>query len=451
MLKRIAIALWGKFESKEEVQKFVILGAIFFLIIGIYWAMRPIKDSIFGNIVGVDYTPVAKWVSLVIVTSLVILYTKLVDMFSRAKVFYMLIGAYTIVALLCALVLNHPTYGLANGVESPWRIIGWVWYVYVESFGSLIVALFWAITTDTTNEEAAKRGFPLIALLGQTGNIVGPWLLTAKRLGFVHSGPVIFLIAVMTALAGVLMWVFMRVTPKHLLTGYQAKHAVQETHGEPGFLEGLKLMLTQPYLLGIFMIGVAFEVIITIIDFFFKASAKGAFPLERDYAGYLSEYAVMTGIIATACVLLGINNIQKYLGTVASLVLTPALIAVLVVWLKINPVLSVLFWVMVIGKAINYALNQPTIKQLYIPTSKDAKYKSQAWIEMFGSRGSKAAGSGINFFRLLFKNKYGAAGATMFLSMSTGLSLGLVCVWFFTVIYLAKTYTKAVDEKRVVC
>ena len=51
---------------------------------------------------------------------------------------------------------------------------------------------------------------------------------------------------------------------------------------------------------------------------------------------------------------------------------------------------------MVASKAINYALNSPSMKQLYIPTTKDVRYKSQAWIESFGSRGSKAAGSGIN-------------------------------------------------------
>lgn len=451
MLKRIAIALWGKFQSREEVQKFVILGGIFFLIIGIYWAMRPIKDSIFGSVVGVDYTPYAKFLSLFIVTPLVLLYTKLVDMFPRAKVFYMLIVAYTIIALLCAAVLNHPYYGLANPVESPWRIIGWIWYVYVESFGSLMVALFWAITTDTTDEDAAKRGFPIIALLGQTGNIVGPFLLTAKRWGFANSAPIIFIIAAMTALAGVLMWVFMRVTPKHLLVGYQAEQGASTEHSEPGFLEGLKLLLTKPYLAGIFIIGVMFEIIITIIDFFFKATAKAAFPIERDYAHYLSTYAVMTGVVATTCVLLGINNIQRYLGTVASLILTPAIFTILVIWVKLNPVLIVLFWVMVIGKAINYALNQPTIKQLYIPTTKDAKYKSQAWIEMFGSRLSKAGGSGVNTLRLMLKGKYGAAGATMFLSMSTGISLGLIVVWLFAVVYLARVYTKAVDQKRVVC
>ena len=63
---------------------------------------------------------------------------------------------------------------------------------------------------------------------------------------------------------------------------------------------------------------------------------------------------------------------------------------------KFYTALTPLFWLMVASKAINYALNSPSMKQLYIPTSKDVRYKSQAWIESFGSRGSKAVGSGIN-------------------------------------------------------
>lgn len=453
MLKRIATALWGKFESRDEVQKFFTLSAIF-LIIGTYWCMRPLKDGLFANIVGVDYIPWAKFLSLIVITPLILVYSKLVDMFTRHKVFYILITLYALAALIFGYFLNHPTYGLPNTTEDPTRILGWAWYVFVESFGSLIVALFWAFTTDITKEDAAKRGFPFIALGGQLGNMVGP-MLRAKSLGLSHSGPIVYILAGAIIVIGLLMWLFVSVTPKDQLVGFEevkeAGDKKEESHSEPGFFEGLRLMITKPYLLGIFLIIFFYEVIITIIDFLFKATAKASFPLERDFSAFLGSYGTMTGIISTLCVLFGINNIQRHLGVRASLILTPILVAVAIVTVKFYPVLGVLFWLMVFAKAINYALNQPTIKQLYIPTSKDAKYKTQAWIEMFGSRGSKASGSGINVFRGFLKGKYGMAGITLFLTLSTSVSLGLIAIWFFVVAYLAKTYKKAVDEKRVAC
>jgi AAA family ATP:ADP antiporter len=230
-------------------------------------------------------------------------------------------------------------------------------------------------------------------------------------------------------------------------------HHVAEKHeSEPGFLEGLKLLLTKGYLFGIFLIISIYEVIITIIDFQFKSAAKLAYPLEVDNSEFLADYAVATGIVATLCVLFGINSIQRMMGITAALMLVPALVAIGVVAVWLNPTsLNVLFWVMVIGKAVNYALNSPTQKQLYIPTSKDTKYKAQAWIEMFGSRGSKAAGSGVNAMKLFFKKAYGAAGVSMFAAVSAGTSLGLIGIWLVIVVYVAKTYNKAIAENKLVC
>ena len=51
---------------------------------------------------------------------------------------------------------------------------------------------------------------------------------------------------------------------------------------------------------------------------------------------------------------------------------------------------------MVGSKAVNYALNGPALKQLYIPTTPDVRFKAQAWIETFGSRSSKQDGSVFN-------------------------------------------------------
>lgn len=453
MLKRIAQTIWGKFESKDEVIKFSLLGLIFGLIIGCYWTLRPIKDSIFAAMVGVDYQPMAKWLSLVIVSALVLVYGKLVDTFSRDRVFYILTTIYALAAFSFAWVFSDPIMGLQNTTLDPMRITGWLWYVYVESFGSLIVALFWSFTTDITNESAAKRGFPLIAMLGQLGNIVGPLFLRAERLGFANSGPVVAIGGVMTLAIGVLIWVFMRVVPASQLVGYEGKETKEEKkmHEEPGFFDGLKLLFTKPYLMGIFLIITIYEVVITIIDFQLKSAAKSAYPAEKDMANFLADFGVYTGVISMLCVLLGINSIQRIMGTTASLVFVPLLVAMGVVAVWVHPTLGIVFWVMAIGKAINYALNQPTIKQLYIPTTKETKYKSTAWIEMFGSRGAKASGSAINAVKLFLTKKFGPAGTAMFLNVSVGASLGLIGVWLLVVVYVARIYNKAIKHNEVVC
>ena len=49
--------------------------------------------------------------------------------------------------------------------------------------------------------------------------------------------------------------------------------------------------------------------------------------------------------------------------------------------------------VMMFIKAMSYALNNPTKEILYQVTSSAVKFKCKSWIDTFGQRGSKAAGS----------------------------------------------------------
>ncbi|HEX4069352.1 MAG TPA: Npt1/Npt2 family nucleotide transporter, partial [Candidatus Babeliales bacterium] len=292
----------------------------------------------------------------------------------------------------------------------------------------------------------------LVALFGQVGNMIGPRFLNAKALGFSNSAPVVGIVSGLLFVVGILFWVFMRVTPASQLKGYHAAGGEGE-ESEPGFFEGLKLLVTQGYLLGIFLIITIFEVIVTVLDFHFKMSVSTTYINEAEVAAYLASYATMTGVVSTLCVLFGINSIQRILGMRASLLMLPVLTAAAVLLIKFNPQSLVIgFWIMVFSKAVNYALNQPTLKQLYIPTSKDTRYKAQAWIEMFGGRFSKGSGSYINTFRAPLVARYGALdGVSRFLFVSSAISFGLVGVWLLVAVYVAATYDKAIKEKRIVC
>lgn len=446
MFKRIAQALWGNFKDREEVVRFATLAALFGLMIGTYWSLRPIKDSIFASVVGGKWLFLAKVFSLFVNVPLVMLYSVLIGKFQRQNVFYGLTIIYGILAIAFGFAFMSPTFGLANTVASEWRLLGWAWYAFVESFGSLVIALFWAITTDITNPEAAKRGFPLIALAAQFGNIAGPWLLRAKRLGFATSAPVIMICGGLMFVMAFIMWSFISRIPASELQGYCAGNVEsKEEKEEPGFFEGLQLIFREGYLLGIAFIISVYELIVTVVDNHFKLLAFQEYPTEAAAANFLGDYAVGVGIVASLCILLGINNIQRKLGMTASLILLPILISIAVLTIKLNPTgLMVAAVIMVFSKAVNYALNQPTLKQLYIPTSKDTKYKSQAWIEAFGSRSAKMGGS-------LFAGLRTKLGVPFFLTMATGLTMGFVGIWVMVAIYVAGKYNKAIQDDTIVC
>ncbi len=456
MLRRIAQSLWGKFQSREELSRFLMLAVQFGLIIGVYWTMRPIKDAVFNAIVGgKDWQWSAKIFSLFVNIPLVMMYSKLIDKFQRHKLFYGLTIGYGLVTLLFAWLLASPEYGIANTVASPYRILGWAWYAFVESFGSLIIALFWAFTTDITKPDAAKRGFPLIAFFAQLGNIIGPKFLRPSKLAWATSDPVSLIVVICGLLMFVmalLMWIFVQRVPASDLVGYDAGN-VKSADEDPGFFEGLKLLLTESYLLGLMCVIGTYEFIVTIIDNHFKVTAYAqlkplpGMSMASTVVEFLADYATYTGYVALFCLITGISNIQRKLGMTASLVFLPILVGIAMILLKFNPTsLRIAMGIMVISKAVNYALNQPTLKQLYIPTSKDTKYKSQAWIEAFGSRACKAGGSAFAGLRTL-----PSWGVPFFLTISTGLSLGMIGVWAIAAVFVAAKYNKAIKEDTIVC
>lgn len=447
-LKRIAQVLWGKFESKEEFCKFLLLALTMGVIIFVYWTLRPIKDSVFLTMIGKDHLWKAKILSLFVSLPLVICYSKLVDAFGRKRVFYVLSAIYGITMLGFYWVFTDPNIGMNNTVASTDRYVAWAWYAYVESFGSLVVALFWAIATDVTLPDAAKRGFPLIAFFAQLGNIGGPFMVTktieAKL--FATSAPLVLISGILVFVVGLLMKLFNTVIPQEDLVGYPAGNVESASKEEAGFLEGLKLLLTNRYLFGMFLIIAFYELIITIVDNHFKCCTSEAFGAEAGIASYLANYGMWTGIVALVCLILGISNIQRKLGMRISLFILPLLVGVAVLTLWMNPYsLGVLFWIMVGSKAVNYAFNQPTLKQLYIPTTEDTKYKAQAWIEAFGSRSSKAGGSAIAGFRQSF------ATIAQYITMTSFLSFGLIGLWILVAFYIANQFNKAIKEDKVVC
>jgi len=387
--------------------------------------------------------------SLVTVLLLVVIYGKLIDWLPRNKIFYLLTSIYAAGALIFAILLSSSTYGIPNTIESPMRIIGWLWYIFVESIGTMLVPLFWGFSADVSTPSSAKRGFPLIVLCAQFGNIVGPWFLRATRLGFKNSAPVIAIAGALLLIVGILIWVFMCVTPK---SEFHTVASKKDQKGKPVFLEGLKLLFTNSYLLGIFVFLLAFDAITSIIDFYFKFQAKAQFPDELMRSDYLATFAVITGLLSFFALLFGISNIQRKLGMRTSLITLPLLMAIgVVVWWS-NPTILTAGLVVVCFKGLNYAINQPSIKQLYMPTSEETRYKAQAWIEVFGCRGSKAVGSSVNALKLPLSNYFGpATGLTMYLSIASAASFGLLGLWIVMAFFVSAQYNKAIKEDTLIC
>ncbi|MBP7854498.1 hypothetical protein KAZ82_01015, partial [Candidatus Babeliales bacterium] len=264
--------------QKSDIKKVSLLGLTFFFMVGAYWLLRLLKDLFFYNSLafpvalgwdadaGRRALPWAKMMSPWIVLGAVIIYTKLVDMFEKHKLFYILTTFYIIgFSAVSAIVFAQSAYGPEYIGKLPLQLTGYAAYWLTESFGSVLVALFWSFTVSSTTSDQAKRTFPYIVALGQLGSISFSSLL---MLGL--KTWILFVIAI-----GLLAGVFL--TMKYLMKTIPAdemKSDKEEKKSKPDMLAGIKLLLTEPYLIGVLVVSTFYEVAGTIVDYQMKSQTK---------------------------------------------------------------------------------------------------------------------------------------------------------------------------------
>ena len=372
------------------------LSVTLFFIVGGYWLLRSLKDPIMSVIDGVEYIPQAKIASLFVVFGLVIVYNKLLDIFPLHHLFYMMGAAYGVLFTIMGLLLMHPTIGLSNTQADPSRFLGWLSYVTIESFGSMVVQCYWALVNSSVDKKFGEKNFGYIVAGAQIGSILGPTIATQAEYIGVPSlylgGSVIMFLMV----CAMYFYIQRFGAPSDDESG---KKSVKK---EGGIMEGFYLFYEHNYVKGIFAIASLSMVQVTIIDYMMKVLAKDRYATLypddpqaalRGFASFMGYFGQTTNSISFIFSLFGTGMVIKRFGLAKTLIAYPLLLLGCTVAVWMMPNIWVVFSVMMIIKGMSYALNNPTKEILYLQTSSSIKSKCKSWIETFGQRSSKAAGS----------------------------------------------------------
>ncbi len=442
MPRRIVRALWGDL-SGVELQKFFLLAVGMFFLIGSFWPIKILKDSIFINIVGNPQAnlPFAKLFSLPFVLLLVIIYSHVVGFITRERLIYCGVAIVSLMGFLFAYFLNDPVIGLTNEAASSTRLIGWLFYMFAEGYSALMVALYWSFINDITTPDSAKKGYGMIIFFSQLGGMISMLACTylvsdtaryaviAPRLIMVCSISII-------ALAGTVALLHSLIDQKDL-TGYQGQIGTRDRL-TVSFLDGLKVLLSTPYVAGIFGLVCFHEVVGTIVLYHMQVLAKVTYVDPGLINQFLFRFGLVVQVIACLFALFGTSYLQRTIGIRRCLMAYPILLGSSIVVYVFYPSFLVITCVVVISKAMHYALNSPAREVLYIPTSKEIKYRAKAWIDVFGQRGAKGLGSTLN------------AVIGPLSTVAGGITLSVVLVWTVLASVIGRKFTRVTGREEVI-
>jgi AAA family ATP:ADP antiporter len=440
----------------QERLKLLFLAMAFFFVIAGYTIARDLKDALFLNIVGREWVPTAKIISMLVLIPVILLYSFLVDRVRRYQLLTLYTGFYGFMLLAVAYFVGHPTIGMMNTEANPCRLFGWFVYFLIEGYSPFVVGTFWAFANSINDPESAKKNYGLMVSASKVGGALSAglawWFFTrcAASNSFeydIFAHQVAFFIAALAVLCvPIAIYFLMKKVPGRYLHGYEAAYQVEKGRikegRKAGIFEGLVLLFKYPYVLGIFGMVYFYEVVAAILSYFRLGVAEEYLNISAKTA-FLFKVYFISHLIGLCIALLGTRFLLSWFGTRACLLLIPLLSGLLLFYAMVGGSSVAIVFAFIALKAVNYAFSYPVRESLYIPTVKDIKFKSKSWIDASGSKFARASGAVVNVFMP-------GVASPLFLAMHSFFFAVVVASWFMTAFLLGRRFERAVKNDEVI-
>eukprot|EP00048_Salpingoeca_helianthica_P005569 m.89185 g.89185 ORF g.89185 m.89185 type:complete len:458 (-) comp13646_c0_seq1:22-1395(-) len=431
----------------HQQRMYVLIALVFFSTLGGYWLIRPMKMGVFALLVGIEHEPQAKLGTLAILVPLLMGYNKVYSMFENPKklVFCVsLLYALAFFGIAICLKQHADDTTLMPRVEpspaSPGYYLGWFTYWTIESFGSVVVAMVWSVTAVVSSSTTARNVYPKLVISQQLGAVAGATLATfTETFGF----PVFFALQGLNVLAtSTVLHFALDIHERRTSFSRALDRDRKVARPQTGFLEGLRLICTRPYVLAVLVVSTFAAAVLTIMDFQMKMVAKETLTTGEELTMLLAHLGQATNITSLLLALFGTQKLIKRWGLRFCLLAYPLTVAPVLLFVALWPQLWVLCVGLVVVKSLGYALNGPAREMLYLRTSTDIQFKAKSWIDMFGTRGAKASGAAIN------NALRGSLTSLLhFGSLSSAL---FVAVWLVAATRLGRVYKEYEQHNRFV-
>ncbi len=367
--------------ERHELPAVVAAFCLFFCVMGGYFAVRPVRDTV-GTIIGGDRVADLWMVTWAASLLLIPLYGAVVSRFRRGV---FLPWTYGAIAIALAMV------GLALGRGGS-LVVEQFFYVFISVLNLFVISMVWSFLLDLFRSEQTRRLFGVIAAGSTAGALAGP-LFTDVTVRTVGNSGVRFLGAAMFALAIVCQRVLLA-----LWTGDSPGGAAPGTGAAPARdraiggnpLAGVTIVLRSPYLLGIALFIVLLAAVSTFLYFEQLRLVALTFP---DTEARTRVFARMDWIVQGLTIVSQIaltGRIAARRGVMMLLTMVPlALIAgflILAAW-NTFAVLAVIFVARRFGE---YAFVRPAREMLWGPLDAETKYKAKNFADVAVYRGSDA-------------------------------------------------------------
>jgi AAA family ATP:ADP antiporter len=480
---------WPIYGSEHKI--WLPMASMVGLILFNYTVARNVKDGLVVTATGSsEIIPYLK-VTLVLPAAFIFffVYSKLVHMFNKRTVFYIIVGGFLAFFVFFAAVLYpmhqflHPTTSAdalqawlpagAKGLVDVYRVWTFsLFYVASELWGVAVSALmFWQFANDVIPVANAKRFYAHFYLLANV--FVAFSGVVVNRLSQVQEGlpagvdpwgvSINYLTMVITSCGLIVLAIYYYLnrsvfTPAYLAdVEAQRKQKPKKSKVKLSTMDGIKHILRSGYLGLIALLVICYGVTINMVEVSWKNQVGQQFKTGNEYTAFMGYLSGSTGIATIICIFLGSILVRKLGWRIAALatpvmlgstgiffylcVVAPELVSPIGLLLGISPLfLGVIIGLVqnVLSKSIKYALFDPTKEMSYIPLDEESKSVGKAAVDVVANRLGKSGGGMIQMALFAFVGPLSVIVPHLAIIFT-----GFIIIWVIAVFGLSKKFDKA--------
>jgi AAA family ATP:ADP antiporter len=374
-LRGLACRLSGA--APHELSRAYALFLYNFLVITAYLIVKPVRNSLFLDRLGADALPYAYIGTALFVGGVVWIYFRLLDRLTRTQV---VVTTWTCLGL--GLVAFW--FGFRQGGV----VVSALFYFFSAAFAVMGVTQFWSFASEVLDPRQGRRLFGFVQAGGIVGGLAGGLLtrVLAPRIG---TEQLLFVSAALcfscAALAGGLSraWPLQGKVESSPDPGAGREEVEGEKSDALAAAGGFALVRGSRYLLMICGVIFCFQMVSTLVDYQFMHVLSQGIPTKDQRTAFLGTFFVGLNLSSLVFQFFATTRIHTRYGLGPSLVILPVVSLLGSAGFFLWPV----FW-MGCGLrgafgALDYSLDRATRELLYLPTSREVKYKAKAFIDMF--------------------------------------------------------------------
>ncbi len=381
------LRVFGDVRPAEAGAVLLQLFNLFLLLVG-YYILKTVREPLVLATGGAEMKSYAAAAQALVLMGFIPLYGRLASRVGRLSL---------ITRVLLFFIANVELFNLGLRVGVP--RLGFVFYVWVGIFSLATIAQFWSFANDLYARVDGERLFPLIAIGATAGSPVGSKIAGMLFAAGVRPADMLHITTVLL----IIHLLLYRVVDQRLAAG-PGQRAREQPLGGPG---GFALVMRSRYLRLIALLLVVLNVVNTVGEYVVSKSVVAAaiaakvrhpgLDTEAFIGSFYGDYFFWANVAAVTLQAFVVSRLVKLAGVAGVVLALPLVSFSAYSLIGAGVAFGAARWAKTAENATDYSIMNTARQVLWLPTTREEKYKAKQTLDTFFVRTGDLIAAGLVF------------------------------------------------------